>query len=333
MRYPPEVHLPVAAQPDIQTTISFIEHAEALGYARVWSPETWGRDAVATLAAASTSLEHTDLGTSILNVYSRSPALRGQTAVTLAELAPGDFRLGIGPSGPGVVERWHGLGYDRPLRRTREATEIIRMATAGEVVDYDGDIFELEGFRLRCNPPDRPIPVDLAGLGPKAVELAGFIGDGWHALMVTQEGIAARLEDLTRGAERAGRDPDEIRVTLSVTCCAKEDAAKARRLVAEHIGFYLGSMGPFYARALAEQGRREVVETIVSAWRGGERDVAVETIETELLDDLAAAGTPQDVRESLEEFESVDGIDAIAVSFPRGASPEETSETLEAIVR
>ncbi len=333
MRRDPEVHLPVAAQPNIETTLDFIERAEDLGYGHVWAPETWGRDAVSTLAAATSRVEEIGLGTSILNVYARSPALLGQTAVTLAELSPGPFRLGIGPSGPAVIESWHGLAYEHPLRRTRETAEIIRAVTSGEVVDYDGDIFSLEGFRLRCEAPDEPIPVDVAGMGPKAVELAGFVGDGWHALMMTPDGLDTRLQDLRRGAKKGGRSADAIRVTLSMTCCALDDAHRARRLVAEHIGFYLGSMGPFYARSLAGQGYEEVVEEIVTAWRSDHRAEAVERIETELLDDLAAAGDPTQVRTNLERFEAIDGIDRIAVSFPRGAEPAETIRTLESIVR
>lgn len=328
-----EVHLPVAAQPDVETILSIAERAEQRGYHRIWTPETWGRDAVSVLAAIAGHLEQTHLGTSILNVYSRSPALLGQTAVTLAELAPGSFRLGIGPSGPAVIERWHGNEYDRPLRRTREAAEIIKAVTTGEVITYDGEIFSLDGFRLRCDPPDQPIPVDLAGLGPKSVELAGFVGDGWHALFVTPEGLESRLVDLRRGADKADRALESVRVTVSITCCALEDGERARQLVAEHIGFYLGSMGPFYARALARQGREGFAEEVVTAWRGGDREEAIERIRHELLDDIAVGGTPAAARRRLDSFAGLDGVDAVAVSFPREASPEETMATLDALAR
>lgn len=324
-----ECHLPVAAHRSVETTLDLAARAEAGGYDRVWCPETWGRDAVSTLSALTRRLEEIDLGTSILNVYSRSPALLGQTAATLAELSPGDFRLGLGPSGPAVVESWHGIDYDRPLRRTREAVEIVRAILAGEVVDYDGEIFELEGFRLRCEPPDDPVPIDLAGLGPKSVELAGFAGDGWHALLVRPDGLKDRLEDLRRGGRKADRIDVDRRVTLSVPCCALEDGETARRLVRGHLAFYVGAMGPYYAKALGRQGHEATARAVVEAWQSGDRAAARGAIDDALLDDLAAAGTPARARRRLARFEELDGVDAVAVSFPRGADPDQERATLD----
>lgn len=326
-----EVHLPVAAQPTVETTLDLIERVERLGYRRVWAPETWGRDAVSTLAVASRSVDTIGLGTSVLNVYSRSPAVLAQTATTLAELAPADVRLGLGASGPAVIERWHGLEYDRPLRRTREAVEIIRAILSGEVVNYEGDIFTLEGFRLRCDPPADPIPIDLGGLGPKSVELAGFVADGWHALLVTPDGLRQRLDDLEVGATKAGRSPDDIRITLSVPCCALEDGTEATRLVAEHIAFYVGAMGPYYAKALGRQGYEATARAVVDAWQSGERYAATDAIGDELLDDLGVAGSPEAARAALDRLMELQTVDAVAVSFPRGASPAQVDATVDAL--
>ncbi len=325
------LHTPVASLPSIEDTLSLIDRADALGYDRAWVPETWGRDAVSTLAAASTRIESIGLGSSILNVYSRSPAVLGQTAATLAELTPTSFRLGIGPSGPAVIEHWHGLEYDRPLRRTRETAEIVRSICNGSVVDFDGDIFELQGFRLRCDPPSPPPAVDLAGLGPKSIELAGFIGDGWHAMLTTREGFSEQLNHLTRGMDKADRDRDAVEVTLGLTCCALEDADRARSLTAGHIAFYTGAMGTFYGRSLARQGFEQEAMDIASAWQSGNRKEAIEIVETELLDELAVAGTPAETVEQLESFAEFDGVDAVAVSFPRGASMEEIESTIDTL--
>lgn len=326
-----DVHLPVAAQESIETTLALAERAGSLGYDRVWAPETWGRDAVSTLAVLADRLDDVGLGASILNVYSRSPALLGQTAATLAELSDGDFRLGLGPSGPALVERWHGLTHDRPLRRTREAAEIARAVLSGEVVDYDGEVFQLEGFRLRCDPPAAPVPIDLTGLGPKAVELAGFAGDGWHALFVTPDGLADRLDDLDRGARKAGREDAAHRVTLSIPACALDDGDRARRLARGHLAFYVGGMGPYYAKALARQGHEATARTVVEAWQAGDRERAMAAFDDDLLDDLAAAGTPETARSALERLEALPGVDAVAISFPRGADREEQRATLEAL--
>lgn len=325
-----ELSLPVAAQPSLDSIISLAADAEAAGYDRIWLPETWGRDAITTLTLAAEHTESVGLGTSIVNVFSRSPALLGQTAATLQEASEGRFRLGVGPSGPAVIENWHGEEFERPLRRTREAIEVTKAVLSGEPVDYDGDFFDLSGFRLRCHAPDPAPPVDAAGMGPKAVELAGRFADGWHALNFTPDGLRDRLDDLRRGAELADRDPEAVRVTLSLPCCALADAERARSLARQHLAFYIGGMGTFYRDALARQGHAETAERVHNAWQAGERAEATEAI-APLVDELSAAGSPGTARERLRAFATIDGIDAVAVSFPRGADTEEIHETLDAL--
>ncbi|WP_373189173.1 TIGR04024 family LLM class F420-dependent oxidoreductase [Halolamina sp.] len=325
-----ELSLPVAAQPSLDDVVSLAVDAEAAGYERVWLPETWGRDAVTMLSLAAERTETVELGTSIVNVYSRSPALLGQTAATLQEASDGRFRLGIGPSGPAVIENWHGQPFTQPLRQTRETVEIIKQVLSGEPVEYAGDHFDLSGFRLRCDAPEPAPPVDAAGMGPKAVELAGRFADGWHALTFTPDGMCERLADLRRGAEMGDRDPENVRVTLSLPCCALEDAEQARSLARQHLAFYIGGMGTFYRDALARQGHADTAEQIYDAWQAGERGTAVAAIDP-LLDDLAAVGSPEHARERLAAFGDIDGVDAVSVSFPRGADAEEIETTMVAL--
>ncbi|MFB6111412.1 MAG: TIGR04024 family LLM class F420-dependent oxidoreductase [Halobacteriaceae archaeon] len=325
-----DLHLPVAAQPSLEALLAVGTRAERLGYDRVWAPETWGRDAVTILTALAERTEAIGLGTSILPVYSRSPALAGQTAATLQEASEGRLRLGVGPSGPAVIENWHGRAFDRPLKQTREFVEIVRLVTAGETADYDGDVFELSGFRLRFDPPERP-PVDVAGMGPKAVELAGRFADGWHALLVTPEGLRDRLDDLRRGASLGDRDPEAVRVTLIMPCIALEDAARARRLARQHIAFYIGGMGTFYRDALARQGYEAMARTVHEAWTDGDRERAIGALDEALVTALTASGTPEQARERLARASEQTGVDAVAVSLPRGASPEEITETVGAL--
>ena len=323
-----DLSLPVAAQPSAENFVQMAETAESQGYDRVWLPETWGRDAVTLMATMAERTETVGLGTSIVNVYSRSPTLLGQTAATLQEVSDGRFRLGLGPSGPIVIEGWHGVDFDRPLRRTRETIEVVRAVLSGDVVDYDGDVFTLSGFALRCDPPETPPPVDAAGMGAKSVELAGRFGDGWHALMLTEEGLRERIEDFRRGADLGDRNPADQRVTLSLTCCALDDGERARDLVRQHLAFYVGGMGTFYREALAEQGYEETATTVAQHWANRDRAAATDAIDDDLLDDLAVAGTPDDCREQLASFEDMDGLDAISVSFPRGADLAEVERTM-----
>ena len=326
-----EVFLPVAAQPSVDALCDQAKRAEQLGYERAWLPETWGRDAVTVLTSIAHHTSEIGIGTSILPVYSRSPALIGQTAATLQEVSEGRFRLGLGPSGPIVVENWHGVDYGNPLRRTRETVEIVKNVLAGEEVSYDGEEFDLSGFRLRCEPPEIPPPVDAAGMGPKSVELAGRFADGWHALLVTKDGLQDRLDDLRRGADLADRDPDEVRVTLSLTCAALDDADRARESVRQHLAFYVGGMGTFYRDSLARSGHEETANEIYDTWQAGDREAATAAIDDDLLDSLAVAGTPETARERLDSFAALEGVDAVAVSFPRDASLAEIETTIEAL--
>ncbi|UHQ95184.1 TIGR04024 family LLM class F420-dependent oxidoreductase [Haloterrigena alkaliphila] len=326
-----DVFLPVGAQPTLDDLVDQAVTAEELGYDRAWFPESWGRDAVTAMATAAERTDEIGIGTSIANIYSRSPALLGQTAATLQEASNGRFRLGVGPSGPIVIENWHGIEFGNPLRRTRETVEIVRQVLSGETVSYDGEYFDLDGFRLRCDPPDPAPPIDAAGLGPKAVELAGRFADGWHAVNYTRDGLTERLEDLRRGAELGDRTLDDLRVTLSVGCCALEDGDRARELVAQHIAFYLGGMGTFYRDNLARQGYEDLAHEIYDTWQDGDRERATTLVREELRDQMGAAGTPEAARDQLEEFVDLDGVDAINVSFPRGAGPTEIRETMAAV--
>ncbi|ELZ27456.1 N5,N10-methylenetetrahydromethanopterin reductase [Halosimplex carlsbadense 2-9-1] len=326
-----DVFLPVAAQPSIDTLVDFAREAEGLGYERAWVPETWGRDAVTTLTAIAERTEDIGIGTSIANVYSRSPALIGQTAATLQEVSDGRLRVGLGPSGPAVVEGWHGVEYGNPLRRTRETIDIVRLVLSGDPVEYDGDIFQLSGLRLRCDPPDTLPGIDAAGMGPKSVELAGRFADGWHALMLTREGLRDRLADLRRGAELGDRDPESLRVTLSLPCIALDERERARELARNHLAFYVGAMGTFYREALERQGYEDEAIEIASEWANGNQEAALAAISDELLDDLGIAGTPDECRERYADWESIDGVDAVSVSFPRGAEPDEISATMRAL--
>ncbi|PSQ12185.1 TIGR04024 family LLM class F420-dependent oxidoreductase [Halobacteriales archaeon QS_5_70_15] len=326
-----DVFLPVAAQPSVDALVQQAKRGEELGYDRAWLPESWGRSAPVTLTSIAEHTGEIGIGTSIMPVYSRSPALIGMTAATLQEASDGRLRLGLGPSGPIVIENWHGVEFGNPLRRTRETIEIVKRVLSGEEVEYDGEYFDLSGFRLRQGAPD-PVPrVDAAGMGPKAVELVGRFADGWHALMLTRDGLDDRIEDLERGAELAGKDPDDVRVTLSLTCCALEDGERARDLVRQHVAFYLGGMGTYYRDNLARQGHEEVAHGVYDAWNEGRREEATAMIDDDLLDSLAVGGTPERVRERLAGFEELEPVDVASVSFPRGANVEAITGTMEAL--
>ncbi len=326
-----DVHLPVAEQAGIEEYVEATQAAERAGFDQAWIPETWGRNVVPVLTRMADVTDRIGLGASILNVFSRSPALLGQTAATLQEVSDGRARVGIGSSGPILIEGWHGASFEEPLKRVRESVEIVKAVQTGETVDYDGDVFGLAGFRLRNDPPAQPAPVDAAGMGPKSVELAGRFADGWHGIVLSPAGVAERLTDFDQGSELGDRDRSSQRTMLSVTACASQDREMARRQTKQHLAFYVAAMGEYYRKALGRQGYEEVANQIAVQWANGDREGAVSSISADLLDTFAAAGTPAEVRENLRPFLDVEGLDAVAVGFPRQASVETVLDTIEAV--
>jgi coenzyme F420-dependent oxidoreductase len=326
-----DVFLPVAAQPSVDALVEQAQSAEDLGYDRAWLPESWGRNAAVVLTSIAERTDDIGIGTSIMPVYSRSPALIGMTAATLQEVSEDRLRLGVGPSGPIVIENWHGVDFGNPLRRTRETVDVVKQVLSGEEVSYDGEYFDLDGFRLRCDPPERQPPIDAAGMGPKAVELAGRFADGWHALMLTEDGLAERYEDFRHGRELADKDPDGGQVTLSLTCMALDDRKRAREAVKQHVAFYVGAMGTYYRDSLARQGYEELAHGIYDDWQAGNPGEAMARIDEDLLDTIAVGGTPDECRKRVAEWESMDCVDRVSVSFPRDASMDEIIATVEAL--
>jgi len=286
----------------IEDVVGVTELAEREGYDRAWMGESWGRDAVTLVTLMCDATEDIGIGTSILPVYSRTPAMIGQTAATLQEVADGRMRIGLGPSGAAVIEHWHGVDFERPLRRTREYVEIVQAITRGEVVNYDGEFVEMGGFRIRSD-PSSPVPVDVAALGPKMVELAGRFADGWHPIMLTPDGLEERLEALNRGAELGDRSAADRRVTAGVVCCVLEDADRAHSLARHHVAMYVGAMGTYYRDALADQGYPDVAAEVHETWQNGDQEAAVAAVSDELLDDVAVTGDPASAPDRLERFD------------------------------
>ncbi|MFB6082308.1 MAG: TIGR04024 family LLM class F420-dependent oxidoreductase [Halanaeroarchaeum sp.] len=326
-----DLHLPVAEQRSVADYVEYAVQGEAQGYDVVWVPETWGRNVVAVLTAIAEATETVGIGPSILNVFSRSPALIGQSAATLQEVADGRARIGVGSSGPILIEGWHGAGFERALKRVRETVEIAKLVQTGDVVDYDGSVFSLAGFRLRSDPPATPAPIDAAGMGPKSVELAGRFGDGWHGIVLSPDGIRARLEDFDRGAALGDRNRADQRTMVSVTAVVDDDGDRARDLARQHIAFYVAAMGDYYRQALARQGFEDEANEMAIEWGNGNREAAAAAVTDEILAEFAAAGTAEEARAQLEKFTRIEGLDAVGVGFPRAAERSDIVRTIDAL--
>lgn len=323
--------LNVPDHPSLDSVAEQVERAQSLGFDRVSAGETTDWNLVMTLSILAERTRDIGLSNDVFSPYSRSPALIGQTAAALHEASDGRFRLGVGTSSPALAESWHGTSFDRPIRRLRETIEIVRLVLSGERVDYDGELYQLGGLKLTGAVPNEPVPIDVAGLGPTTVELTGRFADGWVPQLFTPDGLRDRLGDLERGIDLGNRDPDDLRVAPILRCAASEDRDRARDVARASVAFLIGAYGPFYRQSIIDQGYGDVAAAIREAWEAGERDRMAEELPDELLDQVAAAGTPAEVRDRVETFADIDGVDAVRIGFVTRLPIDRQYETMDAI--
>lgn len=326
-----DVVLPFGQYDRVSEAVELAQYAESLEYGFVTTGETTGWNVPMVLSVIANETETIGITNDVISPYSRSPSLIGQTAVTMQDVSDGRFRLRIGASSPALAEQWHGLEFDRPLRRIRESIEIVRQVQSGDRLDYDGEIYTPDGLALGCEAPDETAPVDVAALGPKSTELTGRFADGWVPQLIPYDGLLDRITDLRRGAELGDRSIDDIRVAYTIRCCALEDGETAREYARSQVAFMIALYGPFYRRAIADAGWEETTETIRETWLDGDKAGAIAAVPDELLDEVVAAGTPETARKQIERFEAIDAVDAVQIGFFDGMDEAERRRTLEAL--
>lgn len=328
-----DLAFPTPATGDITTAeqCRLARAAESAGYDLVFVTETWGREAFTRLGYFAAHLDRIRLGTGIIPIHSRSPALVAQGVATLDELTDGRAVVGLGLSSPHVIERWHGVDFQPALRRQRETLEIIRQVLSGEELDYRGRVFDLEHFRLRFDPPRSDVPIYVAAQGETNIELAGGFGDGWMPNRIPVSALPDVRENADRGARERGRDPSDVATVPYVTTCILEDGERARARCREMIAFYVGAMGEFHFDAVASHGFRDAAERIRDRWEAGETDAARAAVGDDLLDEIALTGSPDDVEPVAERYEGI--ADALVTLPPTTASVEEIEETIEHVGR
>jgi len=309
-------------------SVEFVRHAERLGADSVWSAEFWGGDAFTPLAFLVAQTSTIKLGTGIAQLGARTPAMLAMTAQSLQALSAGRFRLGIGASGPRVMEGWHGVPFDRPVQRTRETIEIIRIISAGERLDYQGEMYQLplaggEGRALRSRLPPMRMPVYVAALGPANLRLTGEIADGWIGTGFLPETADVFLDPIRQGAAAAGRKLADLDLTVAVSVEFTDEVEAAGRRHAEGYAFTIGAMGSdttnFYNNAFERQGFGDDIREVRRLWLAGDRDAARKRVPTAIGLGTNLIGTDALVRERLRLYRDV-GISTLRASF--GANPE-----------
>jgi F420-dependent oxidoreductase-like protein len=288
-----------------------VRMAEGLGYDSVWAAEAWGTDAVTVLAWLAASTERIKVGSAIMQIPGRTPTNAAMTAATLDLMSGGRFILGLGTSGPQVVEGWHGQPWGKPLGKTREYVEIVRAALRRDVVEHHGEHYRIpydgpgatglgKPLKMMLRPLRADIPIYLAAIGPKNVALAVEIADGWLPIFVDPE----RFDDAF-GASLAGARPGfEIAATVSVL--VGDDVDALRDTLKPYLALYIGGMGAkgknFYNALVRRYGWEAEAERIQDLYLGGKQREAIAAVPDELVDAVALVGPKQRIRERLEAW-------------------------------
>ncbi|MDY7102419.1 MAG: LLM class F420-dependent oxidoreductase [Actinomycetota bacterium] len=302
--------------------------AERLGYDSFWTAEAYGSDALTPLAWWGSRTERIRLGTSIIQMSARTPTATAMAALTLDHLSGGRFVLGLGASGPQVVEGWYGQPYPRPLARTREYIAIIRDVLAREApVTHDGDFYTLphpggaglgKALRSTVHPLRADLPIHLAAEGPKNVALAAEIADGWLPLFFAPDDDAFYRKALGEGFARSGPKPD-FEVTCPVSVVVGDDIERAADRVRPMLALYIGGMGArganFHYEVFARMGYEAECATIQDHYLGGRKDDAVAAVPTELVEKVALVGPADKIRDDLAAWEE-SVVTSLMVSGP-----------------
>ncbi|HTF35966.1 MAG TPA: LLM class flavin-dependent oxidoreductase [Myxococcota bacterium] len=316
--------------------VAFACEAEKLGVDSAWSAEAWGQDAVAPLAFLAARTSRLKLGTGILQISARVPSMTAMTALTLAGITENRFALGLGASGPQVVEGLHGVAFAHPLARLRETVEIVRMAFRGEKLVYSGRHFVLprpggEGKALRlAHPPNPGIPIYLATLGPKGLELTGELADGWLGTSFMPEHADVFFSHIGRGAALCGRTLAELDLQVGGAVEFGSDVERMVRSRKPQLAFTLGAMGSrrhnFYNAAYRRAGFEDAAAEVQRLWLEGKRDEAAARVPDELVLKTHLLGTEEMVRERIRLYRDA-GITTLRLA-PAGTTLEKRLDVL-----
>ncbi len=317
---------------DPQGQLRLTRHAEDLGFDVVWAAEAYGSDSPTVLAwlAGQTSSIH--LGSAVMQIPARTPAMTAMTAASLDLLSGGRFRLGLGVSGPQVSEGWHGVRFDKPLARTREFLTVVNTALARQTVTFAGEHYRLplpdgpgKALKLTIAPVSAHIPIYLAAVGPRNLELAGELTDGWLAIFYTPEFAAEQLGHLQVGREKSGRSLDGFDVVSSMPLVVGPDPRACADPVRPYAALYLGGMGSreknFYNALAVRMGYADAAAEVQDLFLGRRQRDAMAAVPYEFIDQTSLLG---DRARIADRFQALAGSGVTTCALvPYGSSLEE----------
>ncbi|HEX5596970.1 MAG TPA: LLM class F420-dependent oxidoreductase [Micromonosporaceae bacterium] len=310
--------------------LALAREADRLGYSVVWAAEAYGSDSPSMLAWLAGQTERIDLGSAVMQIPARTPAATAMTAATLDTLSNGRFRLGLGVSGPQVSEGWHGVRFAKPLARTREYVDIVKLALARKQVQYPGAHYRLplpegpgKALRLNFQPLRSEIPIYLAAVGPRNLELAGEIADGWLAVFYSPEYADEQLAAVRAGRAKAGKDLAGFDVVPSVPVVVGDDPSPAgvaacAELVRWYAALYVGGMGSrkqnFYNQLAVRMGYGDAAHQVQELYLGKQHRAAAAAVPLEFIDRTSLLGPKERIAERMREY-AASGVTTLSVTL------------------
>ncbi|HKP12162.1 MAG TPA: LLM class F420-dependent oxidoreductase [Blastocatellia bacterium] len=295
--------------------LQLAQEAERLGYDSLWTAEAYGSDAVTPLVWLAAQTSRIRVGTAIMQMPARTPAMTAMTAATIDLLTGGRFLLGIGASGPQVVEGWHGVVYGKLLTRTREYVEIVRTILKREQpLEHHGEYYDIpvqggtglgKPLKLIVHPLRSDIPIYLAAIGPKNVALAAEIADGWLPVFFSPKRMNVFRPSLDEGFGRRtdGKTLDEFDIAPTVSIVLGDDVKACREQVKPHLALYIGGMGArgknFYNDLARRYGYEDAAARIQDLYLSGKRGEAMAAVPDELVDEVALCGPRERIKDQL----------------------------------
>lgn len=328
------------AHVDTTGVVEFVQAAERLNIDCVWSAEAWGQDAVTSLAYLAACTKSIHLGTGIMQISARVPAMTAMTALSLHGLSGGRFRLGLGASGPQVVEGLHGIAYQAPLTRLKETVEICRLAFAGKKLEHQGKAYVLpraggEGKALRLDHKPAHIPIYLATLAPKSLKFTGAQAEGWLGTSFSPEHAQAHFQYLEAGAKSANRTLADLDINVATSVAIGENVEALIAARKPAMAFSLGAMGSastnFYNDAFRRAGYEEDARAVQALWLQGQRREAAERVPDEMVTNFYLIGTPAMITERLKKYQAA-GVRTLNLNFDLSKTINERIKILEQVV-
>ncbi len=310
----------------VEQTIELAKWAEAEGYDDLWFADSSGVDALTTAAAVAINTERCRIGTAIIPVYSRTPAVLASTAHVLHKLSHGRFILGLGSSSQTMMENWHGQQFEKPLTRVKETTLLVKSMLRGEKTNFDGDTLTSHGYR-QLPLEEGEQPVYMAALRPKMLEAAAEFSDGVILNLFPRQALPKMMEHIKVGAERAGKKIEDVEIVCRHQVVVTDDKAGARDLIRGGFAPYYAT--PVYNKFLSWCGYDEVAKTIKEGWAAKDRAKTTGALDDQLVDDIAILGSMEECHDRIREYGEM-GITTHIISCVSGKEGQQTYDAFTA---